>query len=212
MLRLGKPIEEQLHRRRLHSRTGSCEGDPFQLRKIIEWNSSLRVGFGWSFESASAFDSIMREFESTVTPSLDMDLVEMISDSRCDWIGFVPFNIFDQAYYEDFGVAQLINFNNKLIDYQISAVTFLTEHPVYKYHTMVRDAAYRFEYFRDKRKDPIALGEAFQYYIDAVQGTSGLYSIDRSILEEMIGCHYLYHPDVFFELLEFHKLKGTVYE
>jgi len=32
------------------------------------------------------------------------------------------------------------------------------------------------------------------------------------LIEEYIGCHYLYHPDLFFELVDFYKLKGSVYD
>jgi hypothetical protein len=65
---------------------------------------------------------------------------------------------------------------------------------------------------RNIRKNPTALVDAFHYYIDAVKATTGIDSIPRLFAEEMLGCHYLYHPEIFFELIEFYTLKGTLYD
>jgi hypothetical protein len=209
---LSKPVEDQLHRRKLFFRYGLDKGNARELIKIIECNSSLRIGFGWSFESTHIFEKVMHECEQAVKPTFTGDIVEMTSDTRCDWFGFVPFNTFDAAFYEDLCIEDLISFNNNLISYQTQVVKFVTSHPDYLYHAMVRDDGYRFKYFKERRKDPLALSSAFQYYVDAVRAASGVNTIPRCIIEEMIGCHFLYNPDVFFELLEFHALKGQVYE
>jgi len=209
---LDKPIPEQLHRRTLFFRTGIDNGNILELQKILEWNSSLRVGFGWSFESATVFQRLMAECEMYVKPSFLGDIVEIVSDNRCDWFGFVPFNAFDKEYYKDLGLEDLIHFNNAVIDYQTRVVKFVTTHPMYRAHAMVRNDSYRFEYFKRIRKDPIALSAAFQYYVDSVNMSSGVNTIPRDIIDEMIGCHYLEHPNVFFELLDFNILKGTMYK
>lgn len=212
LINLEKSIEDQLHRRKLFFRSGLDKENAIELIKIIEWNSSLRIAFGWSFESTGVLDKIMGEAEQQIIPKFTGNIVEIISDNRCDWIGFVPFNNFDRYYYETLCIEDLITFNNNLIDYQISIVKFLVNHQDYRYHAMVRDEWYRYNFFKKIRKNPIALASAFQYYVDSVMGSSGVNSVPRDIIEQMIGCHYLYHPDVFFESLNFNVLKGTVHE
>lgn len=211
-INLERPIAEQLHRRTLYFRHGLDKGNAPELQKIIEWNSSLRVGFGWSFESTEVYKTIMSACEDAIIPPFIGDIVELTSDSRCDWLGFVPFNTFDKEYYADLCLEDLVTFNNSLINYQTRIVEFLTSHPIYRAHAIVRDHQYRFDYFRKIRKDPVALSSAFQYYIDSVTLSSGVDILPRDIVEDMIGCHYLEHPHVFFELLNFNKLKGLIYE
>lgn len=211
-INLHKPVEDQLHRRKLFFRSGLDKGNISELIKIIEWNSSLRIGFGWSFESTFILERVMVECEHSIRPTFVGKVIEMTSDTRCDWFGFVPFNIFDQSYYSDLCISDLIEFNNGLINYQTDVVKFVITHPDYRYHAILRDEHYRFNYFKNIRRDPVALSDAFQYYIDAVKATSGLNAVPRFLVEQEIGCHYLHHSDVFFELLEFHKLKGTIYE
>lgn len=211
-IKLDLPVSDQLHRRRLFLRQGIDQGSSRELIKIIGNNSSLRVAFGWSFESAQLFQSVMQDCITAVRPAFVGDIVSLTSDNRCDWVGFTPFNTFDQIYYENLCIEDLIFFNNNLIKYQTSIIEHLVNHPVYRFHAILRDDNYRFKYFKEKRKDSVALGEAFQYYVDAVQTITGSAAMPRFIIEEMIGCHYLYNPDVFFELLEFFKLKGVIYE
>lgn len=211
-LDLNKPIEAQLHRRRINLPPIIDRSLSRELIKIIEWNSSLRIGFGWSFESTSVFRNLMEECEQKVKPAFIGNIVEIISDDRCDWLGFMPFNTFDYEYYRDLCPEDLVYFNNSLVDYQVNVMKFISSHTSYMYHAMVRDSTYRFRYFKSKRKNPVDLLEAFQYYVEALVSTTGLGSVSRDIVEDTIGCHYLYHPDVFFEILEFYKLKGVVYE
>lgn len=206
------PIEGQLHRRKLHFRQGLDKGNAAELIKIIEWNSSLRVAFGWSFESARSLEEVINDCKSSIPSEFTGNLVDIISDNRCDWFGFIPFNVFNREYYKNFCIEDLIIFNNNLIDYHIKFVEAFSNHKNYKHHSFVRDERYRYNFFKNIRHNPVALSDAFQYYIESAIDTSGLKSIPRDIVDQMIGCHYLYHPDVFFELLEFNILKGTVYE
>jgi hypothetical protein len=207
-----KPVTPELHRRRIHYRSGLESVDPNEIKKIIEWNSSLRVAFGWGFESTESLNIIMKDCESHLSNTPRFDICNIASDLRCDWIGFIPFNTFDKMLLQDLTIKELIEFNNELINYQIDVVTFISNHRIYQSHAIVRDSEYKYRYFKKIRKDPVALAAAFQYYIDSIMISSGLTSIARDIVEEMIGCHYLYHPDVFFESLNLNILRGTIYE
>ena len=71
---------------------------------------------------------------------------------------------------------------------------------------------YRHEYFKQFRKDPDALADAYQYYMGAVTDACMLTAISRDLLEMEIGCHFLHNPELFFQLLEISILQGTVYE
>jgi len=212
-LNILKPIEPQLNRRRLFIRSNSADpGRPEAIKMIIDKNSSLRVNFGWSFETDGLFKEIMHDCEQEVLPNFNTAVGTMVSDLRCSWIGFVPLNIFERTYYDDMSLYSLILFNNDLIDFQIAVIKFISEHKIFKQHSMIRNDRYRFEYFKDCRNDPVRLADAFISYMESIRESSFLDRIPRDILEEQIGCHYLYHPDVFFELLEFSKLKGEIYE
>jgi hypothetical protein len=113
--------------------------------------------------------------------------------------------------YEDLSTYGLIIFNNDLIDFQIAVISFIAQHKSFKEHSLLRNESYRFDYYKAIRQDPIALEDAFHYFIDSIKETSGLEVIPQGYLEECIGCHYLHHPDVFFELLDFYTLKGSIY-
>jgi hypothetical protein len=212
-LDVGKPIEEQLHRRVLKFQPHLGVDAVCDIKKIIEWNSSLRIGFGWSFETMGDLDAILQDCQETIKPPFTSNLVALITDLRCDWIGFVPFDIFDREFFEDLCVEDLIYFNNALIKYQTDVIRFISEHRRYQVHLITRDEHYRFEYFKSNRKDPIALSACFQYYMEAVADAIGVTApVPRDLVEEMVGCHFLYHPDLFFELLQFYKLKGQIHE
>lgn len=209
---LQKPIPPQLNRRRLYLRSGSEPGDDRHIKKIIEQNASLRVSFGWSFESTIMFEQVIAECIQEVIPKFNESTGSMCSDNRCDWIGFLPFNAFERDVYEELSLYSLVLFNNELIDFQIAVIEFITGHRIYKQHAIVRDHRYRFDTFRNIRLNPVALSELFSYYIQAVKDTSLVLHIPRDILEEQIGCHFLHYPDVFFEMLNFYKLKGEICE
>jgi len=214
ILDMNKPIEMQLHRRVVthHSFLGmSSQYDV--IRSIIHWNSSLRIGFGWSFETEGDLQVIIKDCQAAIKPPFAGNLIALVTDLRHDWIGFVPFNTFDKLFYEDLCLEDLVYFNNALIKYQTDVVKFITEHRRYQVHLITRDEHYRFAYFKRNRKDPVALSECFQYYMEAVADAVGVAApVPRDLVEGMVGCHFLYHPDLFFELLQFYTLKGQIHE
>lgn len=213
-LRIDRPIEEQLQRRKLHIRSSSAihgETDRHPMKQIIAKNASLRINFGWSFESLRQFENMMNECLEEVAPKYNEHAGNMVSDGQCSWIGFIPFNVFEREVYEDLSTYGLIIFNNELIEFQIAVVEFISKHKSFREHSLLRNDAYRFDYFKNIRKDPNALEDGFHYFIDAIKETSGLEVVPLGYLEEAIGCHYLYYPDIFFELLDFYTLKGAIY-
>lgn len=210
-LNLLKPIEEQLRRRRLFFRQGNPnDGNPNTLKKIIEENASLKIDFGWSFESEHHYRMVMNDCISAVTPNFNEHVGNMTTDGTCSWVGFVPHNVYDKEVYKELSTYGLIIFNNEIIDFQIKVAEFVTSHHIFRQHAFMRDDWYRFATMKAIRKDRAALAEAYRYYMDAVHEISLVNTISRDLLEEQIGCHYLYHPDLFFELLEFSILKGEV--
>lgn len=211
-LRIDKPIEEQLQRSRLHHSESSISvTDRHPMKQIIAKNASLRINFGWSFESQGQFENMMRECITEIVPRFHNAAGNIISDSQCSWIGFVPFNVFERVVYEDLSTYGLIVFNNELVDFQIAVVKFISEHKSFREHSLLRNDFYRFDYYKSIRSNPVALEDAFHYFIESIKETSGIKTIPLEYLEESIGCHYLLHPDVFFELQDFYMLKGTIY-
>lgn len=211
-LDLSNPIEDQLRRRYLYVRRGSDLGSPRELIKIIEQNSSLRISFGWSFESAEAYKLMMNECLEKLILNYSVSSVHMTSDSRCNWLGFLPYDCFEKELLSEFSIYSLIEFNNELVRFQTDVVKFISTHKSFLQHSIIRNNEYRFKYYKDRRKDPVALSEAFQFYIESVKDTTGINSVPRSFVEEFIGCHFLHHPDTFFELVEFFMLKGNIYD
>lgn len=211
-----KSIDEQLNRRRLHPRRGPDTGNPDGLKKIIATNSSLRVDFGWSFESLKHYETIMEDCIDTIFPHFDLGAYKpfghLTTDLRCSWLGFVPFDIFEQDIFDRMSIPQLIFFNNELITFQSEVVKFITQHKIYKQHSLLRNYSYKFDYFKQFRKDPDALTEAYNYYMEAIRDACLLTSISRDLVEMEIGCHFLYHPDLFFQLLDFSILQGMIYD
>lgn len=218
-LRIDKPIEEQLQRKKLHVRsndrlpssTGRLDSDRRVMKQIISNNASLRIEFGWSFESLWQFERMMKECLQEVAPRYNDSTGNIISDSQCSWIGFVPFNVFERAVYEDLSTYSLILFNNEMIEFQTDVVKFISKHKSFVEHSFLRNHSYRFDFYKTIRHNPAALEDAFHYFIDSIRETSGLETVPLGYLEEAIGCHYLHHPDVFFELLDFYTLKGNIY-
>lgn len=205
---LSKPTIPQLRRRYIPVGLGV---DVDTIKTTIQLNSSLKVSFGWSFESDYQLLSIMKECEEYIFSQYNEAAGSMITDMSCDWVGFVPHNAFDREIYNGMSMYSMILYNNEMISFQENVISYLTSHPMYKDHAILRDEWYRFNYFKKIRKDSVALSIAYQYYMDAVKNTCGLESISKDILETQLGCHYLYHPDLFFELLEFSILKGEIY-
>jgi hypothetical protein len=209
---LHRPIEDQLNRRRLYHRRGTEEGKAENIKQIIEHNASLRVDFGWSFESETHYKMIMDDCLKVVLPKYNINVGRLVSDLRCSWLGFEPHNMYDKDEYRDFSVYSLIIYNNEIIDFQIDIVKAMCHHEIYRQHALIRDEWYRFGVFKAARKDRAALAEWYQFYMNSIHSVTELKAIPRSIVEENIGTHFLHHPDLFFEMLEFSILKGEVYE
>jgi hypothetical protein len=207
-----KPLEDQLHRQKLYLRSGSEKGDPNTIKKIIENNSSLRLAFGWSFESERFLSDMMNECLYELCDSFNSSMPRIVSDMRGDWIGFMPYNSFEQYEIEQLSLYGMILFNNELINFQIDVAKFITQHRAYRQHAITRDRNYRFNLFKTIRKSPDDLDDAFQYFIAAIKETTGLPKVPRSYVEECVGTHYLHYPELFFELMEFYTLKGLIYE
>jgi len=211
-LNILKPIYDQLGRRTLAHRNGGNKGNAEEIKKIIEKNSSLYVGFGWSFESSHFYNIIMNDCIREVIPNFNEHAGQMISDTRCSWLGFVPHNTFEKSAYENLNIPELILFNNELVNFQHDVIRFIAQHIIYRQHALLRDDRYRFAIFKAVRKDRIALADAYYYYMRAVHDVGLINALPRELLEEHIGSHFLHHPDLYFELLEFSILKGEVYE
>jgi hypothetical protein len=210
-LNLRNPVADQLRRRKLFARRSREEGDPNALKKIIENNASLRVDFGWAFESEHFYKQVINDCIREVLPKYMDQAGLMTADGTCSWIGFVPHNAYDREVYKDMPVYSLIQFNNELIGFQIEVVEFISNHHLFRQHAFMRDDQYRFSKFKSIRKDRLAMTEAYHYYMTALHEVSLIPAISRDIIEEQIGCHFLYQPDLFFELLEFSILKGEIY-
>lgn len=207
------PISEtSLRRRRLYPRNSRNNGNPEELRKIINHNSSLRVDFGWSFESEYCYKTIMNECLNEVIPQYNEHAGIMMTDLSCSWLGFVPHNSYDRELYNDFNPYELILFNNEIIQFQMAVIKFISNHLIFRQHAIMRDHHLRFNFFKSFRKDRDGLVDSYHFYMKAVRDISLLSTISRDIVEEQIGCHFLYNTDLFFELLEFSILKGEIHE
>lgn len=207
------PVEQQLKRRRLYHRNNlTSPVDHNALKKIIEQNSSLKVDFGWSFESDFLYKQLMKDCVDAVVPRFNEHAGKMFSDLRCSWLGFIPHNSYDKEVYKDLSIYGMVIYNNEIIDFQKEIIEFIRNHKIFKQHAILRNEWYRFDLFKVIRKDKDALADAYHQYMEAMRDTASLASLPRSYLESQIGCHYLHNPDLFFELLEFSKLKGEIYE
>lgn len=207
-----KPInDKQFNRQRIEFRSNRNQGDKLSLKNIIDKNSSLRVDFGWSFEGTNHYEQIMKECIEEISPKYTYGTNLMVSDQRCSWIGFIPYNVFEKSVYEDLSDDRMIQFNNSLVDFQLDVLKFITEHKIFLQHSITRNKSYRFELLKSRRQDRALLEDSYHYYIQSNKEISQISSIPRDLLEEHLGCHFLYHPDLFFELLEFSILKGEIH-
>lgn len=204
-----KSISDTLPRRRLFNRR--AESDNNALRRIIEQTASLRVSFGWSFENSSQFSSMMLECIDLSLEHHAIGMNSVISDMTCSWFGFKPYNVFERSVFEDLSTQGLIIFNNELVDYQIDTISRIQQHPLFLWHSILRNELYRFNFFKTIRKNPDDLKDSFRYMVSAINNVTGTDAIPVSVIEELIGCHYLHHPDVFFESLNFYLLSGKLY-
>jgi hypothetical protein len=205
-------IPRRLHRKHIDSSCEITQPSISEIKKIIEHNISLRVSFGWSFETAEFYTSMMSECVEKVSPNHNVYAGNMVADLSCGWLGFVPYNAFEKEVLNNLSVQELIVFNSDVIEFQTNVVKFIASHKVFLQHAFLRDRDYRYNYLRSKRKDPEELVSAFHYYIDSIKTTSYINNIPRQLVEEDIGIHFLEHPGEFFELLDFYKLTGEIYE
>ena len=207
------PVEDQLKLRELVIRKHiETKGDVKAIRTFVEKNSSLKIDFGFAFTSVDAFKDMMYECVDSVAPNYNVATGSLIGDNSSSWFGFQPLNIFEQAAIEDLDIDSLIIYNNELIKFQQDVVYFVANHQMFKHHSLVFDSNYRFDYFKSIRRDEDTLCGAFWSFLEAIYVVSGYSGIHRDILEKEIGCHFLYYPDKFFEMMEFLKLKGELYE
>lgn len=205
-----------LRRRRLFYRhAGSVDkGHVSHIKKIIDTNTSLRIGLGWSFESTSNMTLMFEDCYRELVPKFERHIVipHVVSDFRGDWFGFVPYNLFEKSNYEDQDLYQLILYNNSLIDFQTDVVKFVLQHPTYRAHELCRNEQYRYRVFKNIRSQSDQLEDLTKQYLDALEYTTGLNKFPRELIEQDIGVHFLQHPGLFFELMDFYSLQGTIYE
>lgn len=207
-----KDVGSQIERRKLVTRLTPDQGSTSALKSIIDKNSSLRISFGWSFESTDVMKKMMDECLLPLEESYGHLCSNLVTDLRGDWFAFMPYNTFEKSIYENLDSHGLITFNNRLCDFQLDVIESIRDHRIYRQHLILKDTNYRYDIFRNVRKNPTGLVELFHNVIESLEGTLGITKYPRQIIEEMVGCHFLYYPDIFFELLEFYMLKGMIYE
>lgn len=207
-----KPLSEQLNRRFLYHRANRPKGEHVAIKKIIESNASLRVSYGWSFESTWQMSTVFDEIEQIVHPKYNCQVNQIISDTRGDWFGFLPFNAFEKEMLDDLSLYSLIEYNNDLMNFQIEVIDYFISHPLFKQHMLIRDDKYRFTRFKEVRKDSAMLTLLYREYIDSLINILGHESFPKDIIDMEIGCHFVYNPELYFELMNFSVLKGELYE
>lgn len=205
-------VGPQLERKLLYRRSAPDQGLSAALKSIIVRNSSLRVGFGWSFESINVMKIMIEDCLCMLEPTYGNLFCNLVTDMRGDWIAFMPYNTFERSIFENLDDYELITFNNHLCTFQIEMIKLIRSHKIYQQHLILKDTNYRYDLFRNARRNPDALTELFHNVIKSLEDTLGIIIYPRQIIEEMIGCHFLYHPEIFLELLEFYTLKGMIYE
>jgi hypothetical protein len=183
-----------------------CDEDT--MVETIIAHASLKIDFGWSFESSDQLSSIMNECIEHFEGMRSQYYFDVISDFRGNWIGFIPFGTIDTTL----GVEQLIQYNNGLINFQTAIVKFIVSHTCFQQHAVLRDDNYRYEYLKKLRHNPDDLSDFFHYYIDAIYSTTGINMVFRKHLDIQISCHYLYYPEIYFELLTLYTLRGIIFE
>jgi hypothetical protein len=122
----------------------------------------------------------------------------------------MPYNIFERSVYENLSTEDLINFNNNICNFQIDIVQSILDNANYKHHLLIKDKNYRYDFFKLKRKNKEDLIDGFHYLLESL---NELYPYDTypiQFIEELIGSHFLYYPDTFFELIDFYTLKGKI--
>ena len=174
----------------------------------IRDRSSFCVFFGWDI-SEEDLTIIMNDCINNVIPNFSIGTGKMFTDISRRWLGFEQINLFEEEYYlRDLNTYSLILFHNEIINFQDSVLTFVTEHEIYKNYQIIKDSNYRYEYFKDRQKDRYKLSEGYAFYIDAAKYLNS--KLTEKIISMDIGCYFLNHSDLFFELLNFSLLKGDI--
>lgn len=208
-LNLCKPIDEQLSRYYIKGTGHSKE----EVGNIIELNTSLCVEFGWGFYSSTDFEHIMEDCTKHVHPKYNNYITgHTFTDTSYSWLGFEKQYTFYNDTFRDYDLESLITYNNEISHFQTEVIRYISSHELFLKYSIVHNFQYRYKYFNERKKDPVALSDAFHYYINAVTTPLGIFKVPKHLIEENIGCYYLHHPDVFFELLDFYILRGNIYE
>lgn len=203
-------IGAQLGSKSLSHRKVATANSHKTLCEIVKKNVSLKVSFGWSFESAIHLDTVMNDAILAIAHKYNDGVGNIVSDLRCNWIGFI--DPVGGPKYKDLSIYSLIAFNNELIKYQEEIINFVVMHPIYKQHSLTRNGRYRFNYLKSIRTDVDALEAAYWEYIEAFRFTMNDPKVSIDIIEEDLGCHFLHHTELFFELLTLSSLKGYLHE
>lgn len=180
------------------------------VKKIIDRNTSVRVDFGWSFESDKILTDTVNQSLELIKPKYEIPVYNIVSDMRCSWIGFMSMNAFEREQYENLSLYNLIAYNNEIVCFQEELIQSITSQKSFVQHAITRDKEYRYDYFKSIRNDRTELEAAFSEFVDAIKDTIMIRSIPLYLIEDSIGCHYLNCPDLFFELVSFSILKGDI--
>jgi hypothetical protein len=152
------------------------------------------------------FNELVPRFERHIT------IPKIVTDYRGDWFGFAPYNAFERGDYENRDLYQLILYNNSMIDFQTDVVKFVTQHACYRAHELCRNDQYRYRVFKQIRNQSGPLEDLTRQFLDALKYTSGMERFPRELIEQSVGVHFLQHPSLFFELMDFYSLQGTIYD
>jgi hypothetical protein len=99
-----------------------------------------------------------------------------------------------------------------VIDFQTDVVKFVTQHACYRAHELCRNDQYRYRVFKQIRNQSGPLEDLTRQFLDALKYTSGMERFPRELIEQSVGVHFLQHPSLFFELMDFYSLQGTIYD
>lgn len=204
--------ESSLARRRpdLHYLSHRTEEVRQQLIKIITSNSSLVVHLEVELTD-DQFNVIFKDCEKNIKPGFTGLDIEICTNSTNRLIAFREFNTFEVKYYENLCHDDLIYFNNALTQYQVDVVKFIANHKIYRSAVIVDDEVYRYTYFKSARSDVDELIRAAERYISSFLFHYEADTILEDELRMAIGCHFLEYPTQYSELVNYLKLKGTLY-
>lgn len=180
-----------------------------QLLHTIQHNSSLRVQWPIQFESWTLYQAVV---QAAVEQQGAGGVAQvMVTDSELDWLGFTGHDMFDLDRINCYNHRQLIDFNNSMVNSQVSMVRAICSHKLFVQHLLLKDPDYRYRYFLERRNSRAELSQAYFFYIDSVKNIQQAQSVAQQQIEQEIGCHFISAAELYFELLSFSRLTGTVY-